>query len=113
MPATSFRKLVQAYDVWTPVAFSAILTVITLVTYVASGLSDAWIVPFVAFQPIMFATWPSRSQDRRHIKMLERRLPQLSANEWPLTQPGVLAGCNKPRNTKTLAFLLRCAYDYE
>ena len=54
MQPTSSRKLVQAYDVWTPVAFSAILSAITLVTYVASGLSDPWIVPFGAFQPIMF-----------------------------------------------------------
>ena len=82
MHATSFRTLVQAYDVWTPVAFSAILTVITLVTYVASGLSDAWIVPFVAFQPIMFAYVAfSQRQDRRRIKMLEARLPHLSAHE--------------------------------
>ena len=39
MQPVPFRKLVQVYDVWTPAAFSAILSVITLVTYVASGLS--------------------------------------------------------------------------
>ncbi len=67
---------------WTPVAFSAILSVITLVTYVASGLSDAWIVPFVAFQPLMFMYIAfSQRQDRRLIKMLEARIPPLSADK--------------------------------
>ncbi len=77
MQPTRFRALVQANDVWTPVAFSAILTVITLMTYVASGLSDAWIVPFVAFQPILFLYLAvSRQRDRKHIKMLKARIPQ-------------------------------------
>jgi hypothetical protein len=79
MQPTPLRKPVQAYDVWTPVAFSAILGVITLVTYVASGLSDAWIIPFVAFQPMIFLYVAfSQRQDRKHIKMLEARIPQLS-----------------------------------
>ena len=78
MQPTRFRKLVQAYDVWTPVAFSAILGVITLVTYVASGLSDAWIVPFVAFQPMIFLYVANcQRQDRKHIRMLEARIPQV------------------------------------
>ncbi len=82
MPPTPFRTLVQAYDVWTPLAFSAILGVITLVTYVASGNSDAWIIPFVAFQPIIFLyVAASQRQDRRHIKMLEARIPELAADK--------------------------------
>jgi hypothetical protein len=82
MQPVPIRKLIQAYDVWTPVAFSATLSVITLVTYVATGLSDAWIVPFVAFQPMMFIYIAfSQRQDRRHIKMLEARIPQLSLDK--------------------------------
>ena len=34
MKLAQFRKTLQAYDVWTPVAFSAALSVITVVTYV-------------------------------------------------------------------------------
>ena len=82
MQPTPFRKLVQAYDVWTPLAFSAILSVITLVAYVASGNSDAWIVPFIAFQPLMFLyVGFSQRQDRRHLKMLEARMPELRADK--------------------------------
>ena len=69
---------------WTPVAFSAILGVITLVTYVASGLSDAWIVPFVAFQPIMFVYVAAcQRRDRQHIKLLEARFSHLSVTNRP------------------------------
>ena len=82
MQPTSFRTLVQAYDVWSALAFSAILTVITLVAYVASGRSDAWIIPFIAFQPIMFLYVAfSQRRDRKHIKMLEARLPRMEAGK--------------------------------
>ena len=82
MKLAQFRKSLQAYDVWTPVAFSAALSVITVVTYVASGLSDAWIIPFVVFQPMTF--WyvaASHRQTREHIKVLEARIQQLEADK--------------------------------
>jgi hypothetical protein len=78
--AKSWKSL-QSHDVWTPVAFSAALSVITLVTYVASGLSEAWIIPFVAFQPMTF--WyiaVSHRQTWEHIKELEARIQQLEAD---------------------------------
>ena len=82
MKLAKFWKSLQAHDVWMPVAFSAALSVITLVTYVASGLSDAWIIPFVAFQPMTF--WyiaVSHRQTREGIKVLEARIQQLEADK--------------------------------
>ena len=86
MKLTQFRKSIQAYDVWTPVAFSAGLSVISVVTYVASGLSDAWIIPFVCFLPMTF--WlaaASHRQTREHIKELEARIEQLEADRGMAT----------------------------
>jgi hypothetical protein len=82
MKLAQFRKSLQAYDVWTPVAFSAALSLITVVTYVASGLSGAWIIPFVVFQPMTF--WyvaASHRQTREHIKVLEARIQQLEGDK--------------------------------
>ena len=81
MNFAQFRIFLQSYDVWTPVAFSAALSAISVVTYVASGLSDAWIIPFVVFQPMTF--WyiaVSHRQTREHIKVLEARIQQLEAD---------------------------------
>jgi hypothetical protein len=82
MNLASFRKHLQAYDVWTPVAFSAGLSVITVVTYVATRLSDAWVIPFVCFLPMTF--WfaaLSHRQTREHIKVVEARIQQLEADK--------------------------------
>jgi hypothetical protein len=80
MQPVPFRKLVQAYDVWSAVAFSAILSLITLVIYVASGRSDAWIIPFVAFQPMIFAYVAfCQRRDRDHIRALEASIPRPSS----------------------------------
>ena len=82
MKLAQLRNSLRANDVWTPVAFAAALSVISLVTYVASGLSDAWIIPFVAFQPLTF--WyvaASHRQTRDHIKVLEARIQQLEGDK--------------------------------
>ena len=86
MKLTQFRKSIQAYDVWTPVAFSAGLSVISVVTYVASGLSGAWIPVFLCFLPMTF--WlaaASHRQTREHIKELEARIEQLEADRGMAT----------------------------
>jgi hypothetical protein len=46
MKLAQFRNSLWAYDVWTPVAFSAALSVITMVTYVL-----AFRTPRVEFDP--------------------------------------------------------------
>jgi hypothetical protein len=82
MNLIQFRKNLQAYNAWASVAFSTALSVITIVTYVASGLSDAWIIPFVAFLPMTF--WyaaASQRQTREHIKALEARIAGLDAEK--------------------------------
>jgi hypothetical protein len=82
MKLAQFRKSLWAYDVWTPVAFSAALSVITMVTYVATRLSDAWIPTFVCFLPMTF--WlaaASHRQTREHMKVLEARIQQLEADK--------------------------------
>jgi hypothetical protein len=82
MKLAQFRRSIQAHDVWTPVAFSAGLSVISVVTYVASGLSDAWIIPFLCFLPMTF--WfaaLSHQKAREHIKVLEARIQQLEADK--------------------------------
>ena len=38
MKLTQFRKSIQTYDVWTPVAFSAALSVIVVVSHISAGL---------------------------------------------------------------------------
>ena len=86
MKLTQFRKSIQAYDVWTPVAFSAGLSVISVVTYVASGLSDAWIIPFVCFLPMTF--WfavLSHQKTSERIKELEARIQQLEEDRGMAT----------------------------
>jgi hypothetical protein len=82
MKLSQLRKFIQTYDVWTPVAFSAGLSFISVVTYVATGLSDAWIIPFVCFLPMTF--WfavLSHQKTREHIKVLEARIQQLEADK--------------------------------
>jgi hypothetical protein len=88
MKLTQFRKSLRADDVWTPVSFSAALCVITVVTYVASGLSDAWIIPFVCFLPLTFwFTALSQRQTREHIKVLEARIQRLESEKAASSEP--------------------------
>jgi len=66
--------------IWAPFAFSAILGVICLVTYVATPLSGAWIIPYLCFLPMAF--WFAASaqwQTRQDVKVLEARIQQLEA----------------------------------
>jgi hypothetical protein len=70
------------FGVWVPFAFAAALSAIVLVTYVASGLSDAWIVPFVGFLPMTF--WfaaATHRQTREQVEALEARIRQLEADK--------------------------------
>jgi hypothetical protein len=65
-------------DHWAPFAFSAALSVIALVTYIATGLSGAWIPPFLCFLPMTF--WlaaASARKTREQIKVLEARIREL------------------------------------
>jgi hypothetical protein len=78
------RKSLQAYDVWTPVAFSAALSVITVVANVygrfATGSSDVGMTAFVCFLPMAFYLMSaSHKQTRERIKLLEARIQQLEA----------------------------------
>jgi hypothetical protein len=67
--------------VWTPFAFSVALSVITVVTYIASGLSDAWIITFLCFLPLSFhAACFNLRETRGHIKELEARIQRLEAD---------------------------------
>lgn len=83
MNLTQFRKSLQAYDMWAAFAFSVALSVITLVTHVASGLSsDSWIIPFVTFQPMTFLYVAfSQRRTREHIQVLEARIHRLEADK--------------------------------
>ena len=70
----------KSTPVWLPFAFSAALSAIVLVTYIASG--NPWIIPFLCFLPMTFwfATILHR-QTREHIKALEGRIQQLEAGK--------------------------------
>jgi hypothetical protein len=72
----------KSIPVWLPFGFSAALSAIVLVAYIASGLSDAWITPFLCFLPMTF--WfvaASHRQTREYIKALEGRIQQLEASK--------------------------------
>jgi hypothetical protein len=88
MNATRFMKALQSYDVWTPVAFSAALSVIVVVSHISAGLRlkapptavDVWVPAFFCFLPMtFFFASASHLQTRKQIKELEARIQQLEA----------------------------------
>jgi len=86
MKLTQFRKSLQAYDVWAPVAFAAALSVITIVSNVAgsfaTGNSNVGMIGFICFLPMAFYfASASHKQTREHIKVLEARIQQLEADK--------------------------------
>ncbi len=86
MELTQFRKSLQAYDVRAPVAFSAAISVITMVGNVvgsfATGSSDTGMTTLIAFLPMAFYfASVSHKQTREHIKVLEARIQQLEADK--------------------------------
>ena len=86
MKLTQFRTSIQAYDVWSPVVFSAALSFITMVANVAgsfaTGNSDVGMITFIAFLPMAFYfASVSHKQTREHIKVLEARIQQLEADK--------------------------------
>ena len=86
MKLTEFRNSVQAYDVWGPVAFSAAISVITLVGNLVgsftTGTSDNGMMTLICFLPMIFYfASVSHKQTREHIKVLEARIQQLEADK--------------------------------
>ena len=86
MKLTEFRNSLQANDVWAPVAFSAALSVITLVANVvgsfATGNSDVGMMGFICFLPMTFYfASVSHKQTREQVKVLEARIQQLEADK--------------------------------
>lgn len=69
-------------DLWIPFGFSVALSVIALVTFVATGSSGAWIPAFISFLPMCFllAAYADRST-RQQVQALEARIAQLEAEK--------------------------------
>jgi hypothetical protein len=70
----------NAFAPWLPFAFSAVLSAIAMVAFIATGNSNAWIPTFVCFLPMTF--WfaaAAQAQTRDRIKVLEARITHLEA----------------------------------
>jgi hypothetical protein len=86
MKLTQFRNSLQAYDVWASFAFSAALSIITIVANLtgsfATGSSDVGMMGFICFLPMTyyFAS-VSHKQTREQVKVLEARIQQLEADK--------------------------------
>jgi len=68
----------NAFAPWLPFAFSTVLSGISMVAYIATGNSDAWIPSFVCFLPMTF--WfaaIAQAQTRDRIKAMEARIEEL------------------------------------